>query len=123
MEAQCELLVSNVKDPKTIALVEETIRRISDGTSPDSAHALKLWLKAFELKKEKLPGVLLRCPRDYCTRNKYPDSRQVAGPSAYCRLCLKDSNWGVRLQCSGCGCDIPMFGNRAECGRCARKFI
>ena len=53
-EMQCELLVSDFRDPKTIALVKETIERISDGSSPHSGGVLKLGLKkAIEFKKKK----------------------------------------------------------------------
>ena len=48
MEMQCDFLVKNMKDPKTIALVKENIRRISDGSSSHCAGALGLILeKAF----------------------------------------------------------------------------
>ena len=54
MGVVCELLIQRFKDPKIIALVKETIERISDRSSSQRAEALKLWLKrAFELKKEK----------------------------------------------------------------------
>lgn len=54
MEVQCEFLVSNPNDHKTITLVKEKIRHISDGSSSHRADALQLGLeKAFELKKRK----------------------------------------------------------------------
>ncbi|KAF9650018.1 hypothetical protein BDM02DRAFT_3128015 [Thelephora ganbajun] len=54
MEMQCELLISNLRDQKTIRLVKENIGHISDGSSSHCGGALKLGLKkAFELKKKK----------------------------------------------------------------------
>ena len=52
-EMECELLVSSFKNPKTIALVKESIENSSDGSSSHRAGALKLGLRmAFELKKQ-----------------------------------------------------------------------
>ena len=57
MEIQCDLLVSNFNDQKTIALVKENIRQISHGSSSYRADALQLGLvKAFELKKGPHPS-------------------------------------------------------------------
>jgi hypothetical protein len=54
MEMQCELLTSDFKEEKTIALVKDNIRGISDGSSSHCAGALQLGLeKAFELKKKR----------------------------------------------------------------------
>ncbi|KAF9785420.1 hypothetical protein BJ322DRAFT_1193974 [Thelephora terrestris] len=54
MEMQCDLLVSDFKDPMTIALVKENIKHISHGSFPHCAGALHLGLeKAFELQKKK----------------------------------------------------------------------
>ncbi|KAF9641851.1 hypothetical protein BDM02DRAFT_3133524, partial [Thelephora ganbajun] len=54
METQCELLISNFRDQKTIRLVKENIGHITDGSSSYCGGALKLGLKkAFELKKKK----------------------------------------------------------------------
>ncbi|KAF9642138.1 hypothetical protein BDM02DRAFT_3264568 [Thelephora ganbajun] len=67
MEMQCELLISNFKDPKTIALVKENIGHISNGSSYYRSSALKLVLKkAFELKKKKRqpPVRWMRVPED-----------------------------------------------------------
>ena len=52
METQCDLVIANLKDPKTIALVRENIKDFSSGSSPYRADVLRLGLKkAFELKK------------------------------------------------------------------------
>lgn len=49
LEMQCDVLVPDLKSPKTITLVKENIRRISDGSSSHCASALNLVLeKAFE---------------------------------------------------------------------------
>lgn len=51
---QCDLLVSKFKDQKTIGLVKENIRHISNGSSSHSVSALQLvFEKAVELKKRK----------------------------------------------------------------------
>ena len=51
LEVECELLISNFKTAKTIDLVDENIRHISNGSSPHSTNALKLGLKkAFNRK-------------------------------------------------------------------------
>ena len=125
MEVQCELLISNFKDPKTIALVEETIGHISDGSSPHSADALKLWLKkAFEVKQQKKlgPGVLLRCSRSGCARYDSPVTRRVAGSDIWCQLC-KHSYGDYVLRCSSCGSDRSVH-SMYTCGgwNCGRKF-
>ena len=53
MEVQCDILVPELKSPKTITLVKENIRRMSDGSSSHCASALNLVLeKAFKLKKQ-----------------------------------------------------------------------
>jgi hypothetical protein len=57
MEMQCDLLVRNLKNPKTIALVKENIRHISDGSSSHCAGTLDLVLeKAFQPKKQAKVG-------------------------------------------------------------------
>ena len=49
-----DLLIANLKEPETIALVREKIEHISSGSSPHHASALKVGLKeAFELKKKR----------------------------------------------------------------------
>ena len=54
MEMECELLILNFRNPKTIDLINKNIGRASDGSSSHSANAFKLGLKkAFDLKKQK----------------------------------------------------------------------
>ena len=54
MKMQCELLVSNWRDPKTIARMKENLERISHGSSPHTGGALNFGLeKAFEVKRRK----------------------------------------------------------------------
>lgn len=124
MEMECELLFSNLKDPKIIALVKENIRRISDGSSPHCAGALRLVLKkAFELKKQQRqpPGVLLRCAYISCTSYSNHVSYSSVGPNNYCQNCL-NYRYGYRyLQCAGCGHDRT--SNYASCRGCGKRFI
>ena len=120
---ECELLISNFKDPKTIALVKENIGHISDGSSPHCAGALKLGLKkAFELKKQKRqpPGVLLRCSRYGCARNTTPVSYSVIGSNVYCQDC--QYNYGTYyMQCVGCS--YNRTGGYTSCQSCGKRFI
>jgi len=123
MEAQCELLISNFKNPKTIALVEENIRRISDGSASHCAGALKLGLKkAFELKKQKRqpPGVLLRCPRNGCAWFNGSISYSTVGSNIYCPNC-RYSYGNCYLQCTGCSNNRT--GNYTSCQSCRKRFL
>ena len=45
MEMQCDLLISNFRNPATITLMQENIGRISDGPSSHHASPLKLGFK------------------------------------------------------------------------------
>jgi len=126
MEVECELLISTFKDPKTIALVKETIGHVSNGSSPHCAGALKLWLKkAFEVKKQKKlgSGVLLRCSRNGCPRNKYPISSRVAGSDIQCQLCKQQGHGEYLTQCNACGSYRSPY-NVHRCGNwsCEKKF-
>jgi len=120
MEVQCELLISNFKDPKTIALVKDTIGHISDGSSPHCAGAMKLWLKkAFEVKKQK--SVQLRCSKIGCSRNTNPVPYRVAGSDVMCQLC--DHGYGGgNIQCTGCRSNRSVSNLRRLCGGCGGRF-
>ena len=120
MEMECELLISNFKDPKTIALVKENIERFSDGSSSHCGGALKLGLKkAFELKKQQR-GVLLRCTRNGCTRNTTPASYSAVGSSTYCQDCrYKYGNY--YMQCTGCS--NTRTSTYSSCQSCGKKFM
>lgn len=115
MEMQCDLLISNLKNEKTIALVKENIRRISDGSSSHCAGALNLVLeKAVRSKKETM-GVKLRCSYPSCAWNTRPVPYSfVEGSIYYCH-----SGWC--LQCVGCGTNRN--GNYSSCQGCGIKFI
>ena len=53
---QGDLLIPNLKNPKTVALLKENIRHIPDGSLSHCASALNLvFNSAFELKKKKRP--------------------------------------------------------------------
>ena len=126
MEMQCELLISNISDPKTIKRMKEIIGYISDGSSSHSAGALKLGLKkAFELKKRKRqpPGVLLQCNSGYCSwyNNPVPYSSAGPHPYGYCQACLDCGLCARYLLCAGCG--HARTGVFTSCQGCGQKFI
>jgi hypothetical protein len=142
MEMQCELLVSNFNDPKTIRLVKENIARISDGSSPHCGGSLKLGLKkafelrrqtvelkkqalalelkkqqeqALELEKQKKAGVLLRCHNTSCTWHSNPVSYTSVPANGVCGVCR--NHW---MLCVGCG--NARTGNYTSCQSCGRTF-
>jgi len=118
---ECELLISNFNDPKTIALVKENIGHISDGSSSHCAGVLKLGLKkAFELKKKKRqpPGVKLRCIF-YSGCAWY--GKDIPYSSVGSRLPCPDPTCGYMMQCAGCG--YQRDGAYASCQSCGKMFI
>lgn len=120
MEMECDLLISDLKDPKTIGLVKDTIERISDGSSSHCAGALKLgFKKAFELKKQQM-GVLLRCTRNGCAKRTNPVRYSSVGSHTYCQDC--EYNYGgYYMQCVGCSKNRT--GNYTSCQCCGKKFM
>ncbi|KAF9647695.1 hypothetical protein BDM02DRAFT_3116678 [Thelephora ganbajun] len=123
VEMQCELLISNFQDPKTIALMGENIGRVSDGSSSHCGGALKLGLKkAFELKKKKRPppGVLLRCSNGNCGWHNNPVTYSSVGTNTYCPNC-RYSYGSYYMQCVGCG--YQRTSNYASCQSCGKTFI
>ena len=118
---QCDLLMSNSRDQKTITLVKRNIGHIFDGSRPHSADSLKLGLKkAFELKKKERqpPGVKLRCSYSGCAWYSNPVSYSSIGSnSSYCPNC-GHRYWMV---CVGCG--VARCGNYASCQSCGKRFI
>ena len=121
---QCDLLMSNSRDPSTITLVKGNIGHIFDGSLPHCADSLKLGLrKAFDLKKkERLPpGVKLRCPYGNCAwYNNHPPYSSI-GSNIYCQMCVS-RGWGsYYFQCVGCG--YSRNGNYTSCQRCGKRFI
>jgi len=121
MEMQCELLISNFKDSKTIALVKENIGHISDGSSSHCGGALKLGLKkAFELKKKKRqpPGVKLRCVHwSGCVWH----NKDIPYSSVGSRLHCPNLSCGYTMQCAGCG--YQRDGIYASCQSCGGMFV
>jgi hypothetical protein len=113
MEMQCDLLVSNFKNPMTIDLVKENIENISDGSVPHCAGPLTLGLKkAFDLKKQS-KYVKLRCSSTYCSwYNNYV--ARAARPNNCCSTC---GNW---MQCVGCG--YTRTGSYVSCQSCLKNF-
>lgn len=118
MEMECELFVSNLKDPELVSLVDENTRRVSDGSSPHCAGALKLGLrKAVELKKQNR-GVLLRCSNLRCELHKNPASHSVVGSSIRCPRCR---DYLSHMVCVGCG--WVRADNSTSCQSCRKRFI
>ena len=135
MKMECELLISNLKDPKTIALVKEKIGHISDGSSPHCAGALNLGLEmAFELKKknkkegtlprypdydheEKEESVLLRCPNSDCARHQNPVSCSLVRSNTFCVGCRRV----CYMQCTGCGHNRT--SSNTSCQMCRKRFF
>jgi len=121
MEMECDLLVSNFRDPITIALVKENIERISDGSSPHRTGALKLGLKkAFELKKRQ-KYVLLQCTRNGCAKYTTPASILFVGSDTYCPDCRYQHYGNQYMQCTGCS--NRRTGNYPSCQSCGKKFM
>jgi len=122
LEMECDLLVSSSQGPSTVALVKDSIRQASDGSSPHCAGALKLGLeKAFKSKKEST-FVKLRCPYGNCAWYRNPVACSSIGPGAYyCQMCI-NQGWGSRhFQCAGCG--YNRTSNYTSCQSCGKRFI
>ena len=122
---ECDLLISNFKDPKTIDLVKKNIGHISDGSLPHCADSLKLGLKkAFDLKKQKRqpPGVKLRCKyTSSCPwYNNYPAYSSI-GSAIYCQMCRNNGYSNRYLHCSSCG--YQRTGNYVSCQSCGKRFV
>ena len=117
IEVWCDLLVSNFRDPKTIALMEENIYHIFDGSLSHCADALKLGLrKALNLKKQR-NSVKLRCSWKKCSLHSNPVSYSSVGSNIYCPRC-KD---GEQMQCVGCG--RKMTDDYTSCQGCGKWFV
>ena len=117
LEMQCNLLISDFKDPKTIALVKETIRGTSNGFCLHRAGALQLGFeKAFELRKKKRqpPGVKLRCTSWHCSWRDNPISYSSVGLNICCPGC------SYYMQCADCG--YKRGGEYSSCQGCGRRF-
>ena len=118
METQCDLLMSNSRDPKMIVLVKENIGHIFDGSLPHCAGLLKLGLKkAFDLKRQERqpPGVMLRCQKGTCSRYHQPISYLAVTSDSRCTSC---NYW---VECAGCS--FGRTSNCAWCQRCGKRFI
>ena len=122
METQCDLVIANLGDPKTIVLVRENIKDFSSGSSPYRADVLRLGLKkAFELKKKKTrapvpPEVRLRCSNPGCGWHRTQKWRlEDIGLALFCHLCLNSY-----YQCTDCGSNRT--SNYASCQGCRAIF-
>ena len=122
MEMECELLISSFKNPRTVELVNENIRRMADGSSSHTANALKLGLKkAFDLKKPP-PGVKLRCSWSGCpSYANHISISSIATNFYYCQTCPSRGYHKHYLQCVSCGTNRT--GNYVACQSCGKKFI
>ena len=117
---QCDLLTSSFKNPKTIALMKENIRRISDGTSPHCAIALKHGFKKVLDFKKRETGVPLRCPNYHCVRYNSTVLYSSVGSSVYCTGCF-GCGYRYYLECTGCG--YNRSSSYTSCQSCGKKFI
>ena len=124
MEMQCDLLMSNSKDPKMMGLMKENIRSISDGSLSHHGDSLKLGLwKVFDLQKRKreLPGVKLRCSSGWCALSgKYP-SFSTIGSTLHCPLCINAGRGTRYFTCVGCG--HVRSTSSWSCQRCGKQFV
>ena len=130
LDMQCDLLTSSFRNPKTIALMKENIRRISDGTSPHCATALKLgFKKAFDVKKRE-GGVLLQCSCYRCEWHTNPVSYSSVGSKVYCPGCSNyaHSHYAYArdraeyyMQCAGC--QYKRTSSCTSCQGCGKRFI
>ena len=135
MDMQCDLLISDFKNPTTTVLMQENIGHISDGSSPYRASALKLgFKKAFELKKRN-SGVLLRCSNTSCGWYSNPVSHVSLGTNTYCPQCINNygnsynynynynnNNRYYYMQCVGCGYQRTNY-TFTSCQSCGKKFL
>ena len=124
MEMQCDLLTSKFRDQKTIGLVKENIKHISDGSASYRAGALQLGFeKAFEFKKKKKqpPGTKLRCPQVGCTSHlNHVSYSSIGGNIIYCQNCVRKGQHNY-LRCVACG--HGRTGHFISCQSCAKKFL
>ena len=115
MEMQCDLLISNFRNPATITLMQENIGRISDGSSSHHASPLKLgFKKALEFKKRR-GGPLLRCSNSSCEWHSNPVSYSFVGSNIYCIWCSS------YMHCTGCG--NQRTNNYTSCWGCGKEFM
>ena len=127
METQWDIVIANLKDPKTITLLKENIEDFSSGSSPYRADVLRRGLrKAFELKKKKapapvLPEVRLRCSNSGCEWHRTQMWRlEDIGTALFCHLCPGRGRGNGYYQCTGCG--FNRTGNYASCQGCGAMF-
>jgi len=124
MDMQCDLLISDFRNPTTIASMQENIGRISDGSSPHCSGALNLGFeKAFELKKRQ-GCVLLRCSNHNCGWHENPVPCSSVGSSTYCPQCTTWNGYNgykyYPIECAGCG--YQRAGDYASCQSCGGRF-
>ena len=121
MDMQCDLLVSSFNSPKTSTLMKESIRHLSDGSSPHCAGAMKLgFKKAFDAKKRET-CVLLQCSSTSCGWSKTPVSYSFVQSNTYCPHCLQSrGRHKRRMLCTGCG--HKRKGEYTSCQGCGKIF-
>jgi len=120
MDMQCGLLISDFRNPTTVALMQENIGRISDGSSSYHASALKLGIKkALELKQRQ-NGALLRCSNYVCGWYSNPVSYSSVGSNVYCPLCPSYGYGYQYMHCASCG--NQRSSNYTSCQSCRKEF-
>lgn len=121
MQMECEALTSNFGHPKTIALMKEKIGRISDGSSPHCAGALKLGLEKaakFKSQRRRPPGVQLRCGNDGCGWFNGAIPYTTLGLRISCPRC----SYIGYLQCVECRYYRDAYSCTA-CQGCGKDFV
>jgi hypothetical protein len=128
MEMQCDLLMSNSEDQKTMALVNENIENISGRPLSYRGDSLKLGLwKAFDLQKQKQkqkqqpPAAKLRCSRSSCVWYTNCPSYSSIGSSVSCQACKNPRRGASYFECVDCG--YTRTGSYASCQSCGKQFV
>ena len=121
LEVRWDLLISDFREPKTVALVRGNIGHVFDGSLPHCADTLKLGLrKAFNSKKQRT-CVKLRCAHGNCEWYNNPVSYSSVGSNIYCQMCTPRGRGNRYLQCVGCG--QTRSADYGSCQGCRKRFI
>ena len=112
---ECDILISNLKNPEITALMKENVGNMSDGSSSHYTGALKLGLeKAFELKKRER-SVQLLCHKPSCGWYDIHVSYSFRGSGTRCPGCR------CYMRCTGC--NFVRDGIYESCQSCGKRFI
>lgn len=115
MGMECDFLVQNLKNPMMIVAVKETIKRVSDGSSPHCVGALDLVLEKIFESKRRSQSVQLRCTSTRCSWGNGPVPYSSVGSNIYCPRC---SCW---MTCGGC--QYRRTNNYPSCQGCRKNFV